>query len=159
MIANICLFCHDPDYIWKPRDQDQKLKCVSHDKGKSGYSCQSQSCKQRGTVNGAEEYEAKNANAMQENIVETKSPKKLKLQRKKMMTKLKGEETAQVKEVKSDFKSPGTAPIVADPDQNSLFMNQVMKELTKMNANDRILFSKNTIPEDQMFTMLKEWKT
>ena len=77
-----------------------------------------------------------------------------------MMTKLKGEETAQVKEVKSDFKSPGTAPIVADPDQNSLFMNQVMKELTKkMNANDRILFSKNTILEDRMFTMLKEWKT
>merc|ERR1719233_1935856 len=111
MIANICLFCHDPDYIWKPGDQDHKLKCVNHDKGKSGYFCQVQSCKQPGTVNGAEQYKAKNANVKEEKIVKTKSPENLKL--KKMMTKSKGGKAVQVKEVKSDFESPETAPILA----------------------------------------------
>ena len=34
------------------------------------------------------------------------------------------EETAQVKEVKTDFESPGTAPTVLNSDQKSLFQNQ-----------------------------------
>ena len=46
MIAKLCLFCHDPDYIWKPKDKDHMLKCPIHVKGKSRYSCQNSSCKQ-----------------------------------------------------------------------------------------------------------------
>ena len=60
--------------------------------------------------------------------------------------KAEGEETVQVKEVKSDFESPGTAQIVANSDQKSLFQNQAMEKLTKkMNENERILFSRNAI--------------
>ena len=41
MVAKLCLFCsqRDPDNIWKSDNQDLKLKCVIHDKRKSGYSC------------------------------------------------------------------------------------------------------------------------
>merc|ERR1719369_1372242 len=41
----------------------------------------------------------------------------------------KGEETVKVKEVKSDFVSPETAPIVANSDQKSLSSNQALKKL------------------------------
>ena len=47
----------------------------------------------------------------------------------------KGEEPVQVKEVKSDLESPGTAPIVVNSDQKSLSPNQALKKLKKMNAN------------------------
>ena len=61
----------------------------------------------------------------------------------------KGEETVQVKEVKSDFESPGTARIVVNSDQKSLFQNQAMKKLKKMKANDRILIKRNAIGKDE----------
>ena len=48
--------------------------------------------------------------------------------------KAEGEETVQVKEVKSDFESPETAPILASSDQKSLFLNQDMKKLKNINA-------------------------
>ena len=74
-----------------------------------------------------------------------------------MVTKSDGAETVQVKEVKSDFESPGTALIVANSDQKSLFHNQAMEKLKKkMNANDRILFSRNTIIKDLMFLNVVE---
>ena len=46
MMTKLCLFCHDPEYIWKPRDKDHMLKCQIQVKGKSRYSCQNQSCTQ-----------------------------------------------------------------------------------------------------------------
>ena len=179
MLAKLCLFCYNPDYIGKHEDQDHKLKCVIYDKGKSGYSCQTQCFKQHlwiqlfrpsyladkasvakepGTDDGAKEHEAKKTNVKQSKIAKTSSPKKLKLQM-KMVTKSDGAETVQVKQVKSDFESPGTARIVGNSDQKSLFQNQTMEKLKKkMNANDRILFSRNTILEDQMFTIAEGMK-
>ena len=72
-------------------------------------------------------------------------PRKLKLMRKKMVIKEDtavfdnknfGKETVQVKEVKSDFISPGTAPIAANSVQKSLSPNQALKKLKKkMNAS------------------------
>ena len=42
-----------------------------------------------------------------------------------------GQETVQVKEVKSDFISPGTVPIAANSNQTSLSPNQAFKKLKK----------------------------
>ena len=111
--------------------------------------------KEPGTVNEAIEYEAEDVNVKEEKFARAASPEKLKLQRKQMMTDPEGEETVQVKEVKSDFESPGTDPIVANSDQKSLFPNQAMEKLKKkMNADDRILFSRNTIMKDLMFPIV-----
>ena len=45
--------------------------------------------------------------------------------------------------------------IVANSDRKSLFQNQAMEMLTKkMNSNDRIMFSRNTILEDQRFKIV-----
>ena len=79
---------------------------------------------------------AKTTNVKQAKIVKAVSPRKLKLQKVKMMTKSRDVETVQVKEVKSDFISPGTAPIAANTVQKSLSPNQALKKLKKkMNAS------------------------
>ena len=75
----------------------------------------------------------------------------------------KGEEHVQVKEVKSDFESPGTAPTVVNSDQKSLSPNQALEELKKMNANvvklEEGIAIKNSTKEFEIDVIRKEVAT
>ena len=46
MAAKLCMKCHDPDYIWKPRDTGHDSKCQIRVRGKGRFSCLVDNCTQ-----------------------------------------------------------------------------------------------------------------